>query len=379
LLTQYKSPVMTDRTVSKVDRGALPRGPAAARYGAGVIPASTGSRERKYPTVFEGNVGVLPDLDDPVRGGMGDLSVHGALFTDTIAEQRPGNTINMVSPVGLTSATVNIAERPITAPPKPGQLLDIMGTPYTAGTATPEGSAVTDWSAVNIGRPVVQAAHPGVTFPGASSLRIEGPPQGDLGDGDAYALRVVDGPVIFGHDGEKALEVRGGVKAGDIRAESRLRLGEASLLPPAAPAPGGYALTLPDAGPGRDGAVVASTAGGRLSFVNPVFSSAWSGQQPADNLIVWTTLAVSAGGTVTVSPTRDNGTPIFTTIFLASASPMANTEVVTSMPLTSLRNISQDRKTIVFNILTAVVADVGETTLQYAPEGTPVSVSVLGY
>jgi hypothetical protein len=366
---------MSDRLVPKKDRGAIPRGP---RYKAGIIPASTGSRERKYPTIFEGNVGVLPDLDDPVRGGVGDVSVHGALFVDTIAEQRAGNTVNVVSPLGLTSATVNMVERPITAPPKPGQLLDVLGTPYTAGDATPDGSVVQGWSAVNIRPPVIRSVNPGVSFPGASSLRIEGPPRGDR-VGGAYAMRVMDGPVILEDAGELALEVKGGVKAAGLTAVSRLRLGQASLLPPVAPTAGDYALTLPDSGPQRDGVTIKSDAGGKLTFTNPVFSSAWAGQQKTDNLVVWTALAHSAGGTVTVNPTRDDGTAIFTTIFLASASPMADTEVVTMMPLTSLRNISSDKKTIVFNILTAVVADVGEATLQYAPEGTPVSVSVLGF
>jgi hypothetical protein len=351
------------------------------RYGARAFPAQILRQTRKFPTIFENNVAITKDVDDDSdKTGQGDLAVQGVLFTDTIGENTSENGVNIVSPLGLKSAALNIEEQPMIEPPKTGQILNIRGTPFTADGSTAAGTAVKDWSAVNIQAPTVQALNDDVTYPSAVTLRVEGPPTGaGVVPTDSYAIRVMDGPVLIEQATNDALTLRGGIECSTADISDRVRLGRANILPPP-PTEGadGYELSLPRIGPQGEGDVVVANAGGQLAFATVSLFSAWSGPSTIGNLTIWTDVGYSVGGTVQVTPVKQNGDAIFSAILVANASPMENTNELASMPLTSLKSISADKKSITFNVLTGAISVVGNSTLQHAPEGTQVSVSVMG-
>jgi hypothetical protein len=350
-------------------------------YGSRAFPAHITRENRKFPTIFENNVAVTKDADGGSgRGEQGDLCVEGVIFSDTIGENTADNGVNVVSPVGLKTATLNIEEQPTVGIPKAGQILDIRGTPFTADASLPAGSRVNDWSAVSIQAPSIRALNADVTFPSAATLRIEGPPTGGgVTAADAYSIRVMDGPVLIDQDADGALTLRGGIQCKNVSASGVLQLGQTNIKP--APGGDGYDLTLPAVAP-KDGCVITSTAGGLLSFeespADSAIKFAWNGQVAANNLAFWTDVAYSAGGKAHASPVKPSGDPVFSSILLASASPMEETDELTSMPLTSLRSISADRKTITFNVLTGAISLVGSCSLQHAPEGTRVNIFVVG-
>jgi len=282
----------------------------------------------------------------------------------------------------MKSATLNIEEQPTVDVPRTGQVLDIRGTPFTAGATISAGAVIDEWSSVNIQAPTVGALSADVTYPSAATFRVEGPPTGaGVAAADACSIRVMSGPVRIEEEGESALTIRGGVQSKTVRVSTGLQLGQTTIAP--SPAGGGkYDLTLPADGP-TDGSVISSSSAGQLSFTNfnqlqSAFTSAWVGQQVANNLTFWTDVAYSVGGKANFSPVKANGEPIFANIILASASSMEETDELTAMPMVSLRSISTDGRTVVFNVLTGATSVVGSCTLQHAPEGTRVNAFVVG-
>jgi hypothetical protein len=353
------------------------------RYGARTFPAQIVRKNRKFPTIFENNVAITKDVDDESdKTGQGDLSVQGVVFADTIGENTLDNGVNIVSPIGMRSATLNIEEQPNVSDPKSGQILDVRGTPFTASASTPADGNVNDWSSVNIHAPALQSVNAGVTFTSPATVCIGGPPTGPgVTAGASYSIRVKEGPVLIDEGSNTALTVRGGIQCSSV-ASTKLQAGQVTILPPSE-GTDAYDLTLPQLPPQGDGDVLTANGVGQLSFtkmdsLQPAFTSGWVGTDLRNNLTFWTDVGYTAGGKVHVSPVKPGGDPIFSTILLANASPVEETDTITSMPLASLKRISDDKKTITFNIFTGAISVVGSCTLQYAPDGMQVNVSVVG-
>jgi hypothetical protein len=356
------------------------------RFGAGVIPSSTARTTRKYPTLFEGNVGVVRDADDPVRGGEGDLTIDGVLFCDTLAERREGNTINVVNETSFTTVNANMSERPTSGPPRQGQFLMVKGTAFTD-----TGDGERDrWSAVNISPIEIRSAAGPVGYDVSSTLEISGAPTGnaDVTITDSRALTIKSGVVRLEDASDVALAVDGGITAGKtVRASDVVVFnqgpdnGKSIAIRPPAPIETSYSLTLPSAPPLTDDQIMSVGAQGQSQFVVPPISRVTSGTLQLTGTRLWVGTAVTTGGKATFYPTSDgspDGTAFITTVLYAHATPVSETDVITASAFATRRSVSTDGRTIVFNVLTGAVVDAGGHTVQYAPDGVTVQALVVG-
>ncbi len=95
----------------------------------------------------------------------------------------------------------------------------------------------------------------------------------------------------------------------------------------------------------------------------------------------WFGTATTVGGIATFYPTDDgsaSGNPLFVHILLVLPGATLDTTAPTAAPLTSLKAISGDRKSITVNCVTGIVLLAAAATLQAAPDGTVVNCMIWG-
>lgn len=95
----------------------------------------------------------------------------------------------------------------------------------------------------------------------------------------------------------------------------------------------------------------------------------------------WFGTALTVSGVATFYPTDDgtgSGSPLFTNIAIALVGAKGNVTAATDAPLTSIKLIAADRKSITVNCVTGVVLVAAAATLQAAPDGTAVNCMVWG-
>lgn len=95
----------------------------------------------------------------------------------------------------------------------------------------------------------------------------------------------------------------------------------------------------------------------------------------------WFGTATSIGGIATFYPTDDgspSGNPLFLDILLVLPGAALDTTTPTAVPLTSVKAIAGDRKSVTINTVTGVVLIAAAATLQLAPDGTVVNCMVWG-
>jgi hypothetical protein len=364
--------------------------PLSARYGAGVIPASTTRTARKYPTLFEGNVGIIRDEDDPKNNG--DLTIDGVLFCDTFAERRDGNTINIVSEASFTAANINMSERPTTAAARRGQFLSVKGTPFTDSGGGDRGR----WSSVEINPSDIRSSGGAAQYGVASTVEINGPPTASNGAAleQARALTISSGgtrledPTDADQPGIASLIVDGGIAVGKSVRAGSISLSNAVFtdnkvisLRAAESLAASYSLALPSEPASSDGQTLSVGPEGQMKFVTPPVSTVASGTLLLTGTKVWVGTATSAGGKVVFYPTIDgtpDGNAFMTTVLYAHASPMSDTDAITASAFATRRSTSTDGRMVSFNVLTGAVVDAGGHTIQYAPDGIPVQAVVIG-
>ncbi len=95
----------------------------------------------------------------------------------------------------------------------------------------------------------------------------------------------------------------------------------------------------------------------------------------------WFGTATTVSGVATFYPTDDgtgSGNPLFMNIAIALVGAKANVTAATDAPLTSIKLIAADRKSITVNCVNGVVLVAAAATLQLASDGTAVNCMVWG-
>lgn len=92
----------------------------------------------------------------------------------------------------------------------------------------------------------------------------------------------------------------------------------------------------------------------------------------------WVDVQTSVGGVVTFSPVDGSGVAIFSQIFAVQFTGEANTSVMTAMPVTALKSVSGDLKTVLVNVGVGTVLGILGATILGAPDGTKVHAHIIG-
>ncbi len=145
-----------------------------------------------------------------------------------------------------------------------------------------------------------------------------------------------------------------------------------------------YSINLPPSAPTTSGQYMAFESGGTSTFATLPIAKVYAGDGTTSQvgLKAFTVTVTTIGGKATVYATSDgtaSGTAIFTTsVNIATAMPQLATTDVYLAPWASLHSISGDRKTIIFNVMTAVNLQNAGSTVLPAPDGTVVNVLAFG-
>ncbi len=97
--------------------------------------------------------------------------------------------------------------------------------------------------------------------------------------------------------------------------------------------------------------------------------------------IIFMSVSSIVNGVATFYATSDGtstGTPCFSTVLHAEATPWANTATLTSCPYISGKSIGSDQKTLTFNVLVANSVLVGGISAAFAPNATALSCMIVG-
>jgi hypothetical protein len=92
----------------------------------------------------------------------------------------------------------------------------------------------------------------------------------------------------------------------------------------------------------------------------------------------WVDVQTSVGGVVTFQPVNGGGAALFSQIFAAQFTAENNSAVFTALPVTALKSISGDLKTILANVGVGTVLGVLGATILAAPDGTKVHAHIIG-
>lgn len=97
----------------------------------------------------------------------------------------------------------------------------------------------------------------------------------------------------------------------------------------------------------------------------------------------WVGSATTTDGVATVYPTDNGnvtGNAFFGTVLGAVCSTVVNTGNATSVPISGLKSVSTDKKTVQVNVVRglAIAIPLLLNTLQFVPDGTEVSVIIFG-
>lgn len=92
----------------------------------------------------------------------------------------------------------------------------------------------------------------------------------------------------------------------------------------------------------------------------------------------WVDVQTSVGGLVTFSPVNGGGAALFTQIFAVQFTAENNSGVFTALPVTALKAISGDLKTVTAIVGTGTVLGILGATMLAAPDGTKVHAHLIG-
>lgn len=107
----------------------------------------------------------------------------------------------------------------------------------------------------------------------------------------------------------------------------------------------------------------------------------YNGTSSAPNLKVGYFTAVTVNGVATIHTTLDGtatGTPMFSSILHADATPWVGTTTSTQMPWVSGNQISTDLRTVTFNVLTGTTVVLSSASSQLVSAATTISACVFG-
>ena len=174
------------------------------------------------------------------------------------------------------------------------------------------------------------------------------------------------------------LGVGGSVNVAGSFSCAKVNLSKVSLVGSSASDASPYTLTLPKASP-VDNSVMLSQANGTASFLPLPITKFFNNGVLSSNVALYCTTVVSQGGTATVNVTDDGttaGNAVLSSILFAIGMPLTDTTIAPNTPECSLKSISTDSKTVVFNV---VVGTTGAyNSKQFAPNGTKVYVLIYG-
>jgi hypothetical protein len=93
----------------------------------------------------------------------------------------------------------------------------------------------------------------------------------------------------------------------------------------------------------------------------------------------WIDVQTSTAGVATFAPIDAQGDPVFSSIVAQQFTAEANTSVLNSAPLASLKAVSPDLKAITVNVgVGAVIGVLGAASIVAAPNGTRVHAHIMG-
>lgn len=99
------------------------------------------------------------------------------------------------------------------------------------------------------------------------------------------------------------------------------------------------------------------------------------------DLRIWVGTATTTGGVATFNPTSDgtgSGAPLFSNIIVVTHGGETNTGTMTNAPVTSLKAIAADRKSVTVNCFTGTVLGILGATILGAPDGSNVHCVIMG-
>lgn len=92
----------------------------------------------------------------------------------------------------------------------------------------------------------------------------------------------------------------------------------------------------------------------------------------------WIDVQTCVAGVVTFAPIDDQGAAVFKGILAHQYTAEMNTGLVTALPVTALKAVSDDLKTVTVNVGTGTVLGVLGATILAAPDGTKVHAHIMG-
>ncbi len=96
---------------------------------------------------------------------------------------------------------------------------------------------------------------------------------------------------------------------------------------------------------------------------------------------IWTGTATVTSGVATFYPTDDNsatGTAIFSTIYSTFVTAASNTASAVDVPLASIKVVASDKKSVTVNAITGRALLLLGDTVEFAPNGTAVNLTIFG-
>ncbi|KAJ3031236.1 hypothetical protein HDV00_008481 [Rhizophlyctis rosea] len=274
-----------------------------------------------------------------------------------------------------------MAERPLSAAPRQGQFMNLLGTGYT----DTGGGDRSRWSTVGLKPVEIKTTdQAGAAYEVASTVEIGGPPLAGAGTAiaDPRALTIKTGTVRVEDVSDGALIVDGGISSGkSVRCNEVILGGNAGVTLQSSSGGLPYTMILPQSPPSKDGQTVIVGAAGDCAFRTPAVSSVGNGGAQITGAKVWVGTAVTSAGAATFHPRSDGsatGDAFMSTILYAHATPLSDTDIVTASAFATRRSLLTDNRAIVFNVLTGAVVDAGGHTIQFAPDGLPVQALIVG-
>lgn len=108
----------------------------------------------------------------------------------------------------------------------------------------------------------------------------------------------------------------------------------------------------------------------------------YSGTTPQLNSKIWTASATTINGLAIFNVTQDGtstGTSIFNNIFSINPTPILNTSIATSVPISSIKSISSNNKIITINtIIGQSLGLLGGGSVAFCSDGTIIVITIIG-
>jgi hypothetical protein len=109
--------------------------------------------------------------------------------------------------------------------------------------------------------------------------------------------------------------------------------------------------------------------------------TAYNGNAQYTGVVIYSSMTSTLSGCSTFYLTNDGtetGTALFTSIYSANATAKTDTAAAISVPLASIKFISEDRKRIIVNVVIGINLGVLGDTIEFAQDGTQVYLTVFG-